>query len=168
MAGRTQGGRKVGILKLIPIIPKGLAAKFKAAPDAVAKGMDDAAEAVKKDYELTTQGWKHGVTFTVTTQGANRTVSTADDIWRYVDEGTKPHVIVPKRGRVLRFAVGGRAKTAPGKLTSGSGSKGGAVVFRPRVNHPGTKARLFSQQIAKRWARGVAPFIRQALAEHFG
>lgn len=154
-------------MKIVPIIPKTMGAKFKRAPDAVTKGMDDAAEAVKADFEKTTQGWEHSVTFTIQKQGTDRTITTDDEIWGYVDKGTPRHVIVAKKARVLRFATGGRAKTQPGRITSGSGAKGGAVVFRPRVNHPGTKARLFTQQIAKLWRRGTAPFIRHALEEHF-
>lgn len=155
------------LMRLTPIIPKTMARKFKTAPDAVAKGMDDAAEGVKADFEKTAQGWAHDVTFTIKTQGTDRVVSTNDEVWGYVDEGTRPHVIVAKRARVLRFMAGGSPKTKPGRITSGTGSQGSAVVFRPRVNHPGTKARLFTQQIAKLWRRGTAPFIRQALEEHF-
>lgn len=44
----------------------------------------------------------------------------------FVHDGTKPHVIRPKKaGGVLRFTVGG------------------SVVFARSVNHPGTKARPF-------------------------
>lgn len=39
----------------------------------------------------------------------------------YVEYGTRPHIIRPRRRRALRFRVGG------------------AVVFARRVNHPGTK-----------------------------
>ncbi len=40
---------------------------------------------------------------------------------RYTDEGTRPHMIVPRRARVLRFVKNGR------------------VIFTMRVFHPGTK-----------------------------
>lgn len=44
----------------------------------------------------------------------------------YVNDGTRPHVIRPKRrGGRLRFNVGGR------------------VVYARVVNHPGTRARPF-------------------------
>lgn len=154
-------------MQLKPIIPKTMARKFKTAPDAVNKGMDDAAAGVVKDFEKTTQGWKHDVVFTIKEHGADRIITTDDEIWGYVDEGTRPHVIVAKRARRLRFAVGGQPKTTPVRITSGGGSQGSAVLFRPKVNHPGTKARLFTKQIAKLWSRGTAPFIRQALEEHF-
>lgn len=42
-----------------------------------------------------------------------------------VNDGTRPHVIRPRRAQVLRFQVGGR------------------VVFARVVNHPGTRARPF-------------------------
>lgn len=38
-----------------------------------------------------------------------------------LDQGTRPHVIRPRRARVLRFVSGGR------------------VVYTRRVNHPGTR-----------------------------
>lgn len=44
---------------------------------------------------------------------------------RFVLDGTKPHVIRPRRASALRFELGGR------------------VVFAKRVNHPGTRANNF-------------------------
>jgi hypothetical protein len=44
---------------------------------------------------------------------------------RYIESGTRPHVIVPRRARVLRFEIGGR------------------VVFARRVNHPGYRGSRF-------------------------
>jgi HK97 gp10 family phage protein len=46
----------------------------------------------------------------------------------FVNDGTRPHRIVPKNGSVLRFTVGGR------------------VVYARVVNHPGTRARPFLDQ----------------------
>lgn len=43
----------------------------------------------------------------------------------YVNDGTRPHTIRPKKGEALRFTVGGR------------------VVFARVVHHPGTRARPF-------------------------
>ncbi|MGX1514042.1 hypothetical protein [Streptomyces collinus] len=44
---------------------------------------------------------------------------------RFVLDGTKPHIIVPRRAKALRFEAGG------------------SVVFAKRVRHPGTKANNF-------------------------
>jgi hypothetical protein len=144
-----------------------MGAKFRQAPAVVKRAMREAAEAVKADAEKSTATWKHKVTFAITAAGTGYTIATNDKIYGFVDEGTKPHVIVPRHGRVLRFATGGQPKTTPGRITAGGGSKGSNVVFTPRVNHPGTKARLFTKQLAQRWQRGTAPFIRHALEAHF-
>ena len=52
-----------------------------------------------------------------------------DDRWVWADEGTRPHVIVPKRAKVLRFTT-----------TAG-------VVFTKRVNHPGQKAQYLTKKV---------------------
>ena len=45
---------------------------------------------------------------------------------KWIEDGTKPHVIKPRRAKLLRF----RAKS-------------GALVFARKVNHPGTKPYRF-------------------------
>lgn len=59
---------------------------------------------------------------------------------KFIEYGTKPHVIKPKKGKFLvfqiaRMARGGKAKTT-GKAKSG-------LIFARSVRHPGTKPRPF-------------------------
>lgn len=54
--------------------------------------------------------------------GVNVASTNAKGYAQYVSSGTRPHVILPKRGKALRFVVAGK------------------VVFARRVNHPGTRA----------------------------
>jgi hypothetical protein len=54
-----------------------------------------------------------------------------------VELGTRPHVIVPRRRKVLRFAPAGSG------TLSGRPRKGGGVVFARRVQHPGTRPQPF-------------------------
>lgn len=56
----------------------------------------------------------------------------------YVHEGTRPHVIRPRRAKALRFEVGGR------------------VVFAKMVRHPGVRARPFLRNAGVRVARRMA------------
>jgi hypothetical protein len=56
-----------------------------------------------------------------------------------VEEGTRPHVIVPRTKRVLRFTSGNR------------------VVFARQVNHPGTKGR----HMFREGAAAAEPEIRR-------
>ncbi len=62
----------------------------------------------------------------------------------FVNDGTRPHRIVPKNGSVLRFTVGGR------------------VVYARVVNHPGTRARPFLDQALREVAaqRGYSFRVR--------
>ena len=76
--------------------------------------------------------------------------------WVWVNEGTRPHTIAPKAGPVLRFKTGSTPKTTAGKPSSfgGPGGAKGGFVSAKSVDHPGTKAREFTAQIAeenKRW-----------------
>lgn len=56
----------------------------------------------------------------------------------YVHEGTRPHLIRPRRAKALRFQVGGR------------------TVYAMRVSHPGTRARPFLRNAGERVARRMA------------
>lgn len=125
--------------------------------------------AMKKDFEATTKSWKHKPVFTVDVstkgQGPAILVGTDDEIYRYVNDGTKPHPIFPKRAKVLRFQGGYSAKTSPGVIGSGSGGASGPTLFRPYVQHPGTEARNFDEVIAKKWQSRFRQEMEAAMAE---
>lgn len=52
-----------------------------------------------------------------------------------VHEGSRPHDIVPKRAKALRFAA-----SPGGARLTGTPRSGSQVVFAKRVRHPGNKA----------------------------
>jgi hypothetical protein len=108
------------------------------------------------DLELAVATWDHKVKFeeevNVTTSLVEILVGTDDEIFRYVDEGTKPHPIMPKKpGGKLRFQSGYKAKSTPGVQVSSVGGPFGDVVYAKGVQHPGTKARNFTGQLTLRW-----------------
>lgn len=53
------------------------------------------------------------------------TISFNTDYAEYVNDGTRPHIIRPRRAQALRFVVGGQ------------------IVFARVVRHPGTRANPF-------------------------
>lgn len=79
-----------------------------------------------------------------------------------VEYGTRPHVIVPRRRKALRFAA-----TAAGARLTGTPRIGADVVFAKRVRHPGTKARSFLRQGAENALRrtGLADILVRAWNE---
>ena len=112
---------------------------------------------IKKDFEKTTATWEHKPKFeslvSLAGGGATLLVETNSVIYRYVSEGTKPHVILPKKAKALRFPGTYTAKTLPGVLEARAGGASGADVFSKGVMHPGTKARNFDKLIAAKWQR---------------
>jgi len=89
-------------------------------------------------------------------------------IYNFVDKGTKPHVILPRNGKVLYWQSSKfmQAKTVPGQLKSRSKwskkfwgrTPRTTGVFARKVNHPGTKPRRFAETIREK-RRG--PFDRR-------
>ena len=118
-----------------------------------------AANDMQVDFKKTTASWQHKVTFEKTVSlaigGPAAQVSTNDPIYGYVNDGTVPHAIFPKRAKALSFQWGGkgsyRAKTTPGFIGSQPGGPTGPRVAKPYVQHPGTKARAFDEAIKKKW-----------------
>jgi hypothetical protein len=129
--------------------------------------LDGAAEGAKVDFETTTATWQHKVGFSIDKQDDRRIVGTDDEIYHFVNKGTKPHTIVA-HGRALVFPGGGfRPKTRVKVIGSSGGSKGSGTVFRPVVHHPGTDAREFDQAIAEKWQKQLPVIMQRAIdAEH--
>lgn len=151
-----------GSLKVF--VPKSLVADPQKLARAVANGLDGAAKGALEDFKVTTQTWTHQPDFDIQEPSADRrVVGTNDDIYSYVTEGTKPHVIVA-HGKALAFPGGGfRPKSRPRYIGSNKGSKGGAVIFRPRVQHPGTAPREFEQAIADKWKTELPKIMQRSI-----
>lgn len=129
------------------------------------------AQDIEKDFAKTVKTWEHKPEFETEvkvgsaagsyitgkagiTGGAEIAVTTDDEVYGYVDEGTRPHIIKPRRkGYPLRFNVGGRPKTKPRIIGSTAGKKGNREVRARSVHHPGTKAREFTKTIHKKYQK---------------
>jgi len=145
-------------------VPKELVADPRKLARAVANGLDSAQAGALVDFKVTTATWQHQPDFeTKKPNEATRTVETDDEIYGYVSGGTKPHVIVA-HGKALRFpGPGFRPKSRPGAIRSNQGSKGKGMVFRKKVNHPGSKARDFDKAIADKWNKELPITMQRAI-----
>lgn len=132
---------------------------------AIENGMSAAAQGVRADLVATTRTWERGVSFTITRPGAyRRVIGTDDEVWAMLDAGTRPHIIAPRRARALAFAVGGRPKTKPRVLSSSGGSVGSTfVTTRGIVQHPGTKARAWTDVAQQKWQAQLAVVVQRAI-----
>lgn len=136
---------------------------------AMKKAVLKTADLTKRDLEATTRTWVHKPKFAVIVE-ENATLysvfaGTNDDIYRYVDEGTKAHDIKPKRSKYLRFGSGYKTKTRVGVIGSQAGGSFGDSVFSRGVHHPGSKARGFTILVARRRQKTIEQEIDQALAK---
>lgn len=99
---------------------------MKEASEALAVSLRDVQERARAEHRFTTRtGLAERSIRTAEArkgQTLSGTVYTALDYGVYLHEGTKPHVIEPRRKKALRWTDGGR------------------FVFARRVKHPGTKA----------------------------
>lgn len=146
------------------IIPDKLLADSKAMDGAIKNAIEMATTAAKVDFEVTTQTWSHSVNFRKEKGATSGKVWTDDEVYSWVNNGTKPHVIVPRRAARLVFAAGGfRAKTSPGKIKSRQGSKGKGIVFAKRVQHPGTEPRNFDKEIQSKWEKEFPAIAQRAI-----
>lgn len=143
-------------IRLTPILPQPLnrLAMLKQLQD----GMEELGESIRDDFERTVKTWRDKPVFEpihnkVLLVGANimRVESVTEDLtYKYVAKGTKPHTIVPRRAKMLRFPGTFVPKTVPGLIDSGSGFSGPPIEYRNRVEHPGVQARNFDVEIKRK------------------
>jgi hypothetical protein len=98
----------------------------------------------------------------VSTGGGDHFAATALSIGKggdFVEDGTAPHVILPRNAKVLRF-LGGSGRISTASPNQRIATQGGGVVFATVVHHPGTPARPWFRPVVERWAE----FLQRAAA----
>lgn len=112
------------------------------------KAARDAEEDIKKQFDDAVKFWKTPPTFRGYVRISGTliyiSVGTADSIFKFVDQGTKPHVIKAVKAKMLHWVD---------KDT-------GEDRFAKEVNHPGFEGKHISDDIEADWADGK-------LAEYF-
>lgn len=115
------------------------------------KAINTAANQVQTELIAVVKTWETKLTFSIERAAPIKRLvmiggtKDAVKIWFYVDEGTKPHLIFPKPGKMLAFKPKYSARTRPiANFNVGTGESSGSTVFSKGVAHPGTKARKFA------------------------
>jgi hypothetical protein len=136
---------------------------------ALGKESQAVADDILLDFELYTATWEHEVKFEEIVAVGPKTieafVGTDDEIFGYVDQGTRPHVIRPKNAKALHFFPGYVPKTQPGMEVSGKGGYSGdsQEVFSKGVNHPGTEPRHIVEDKQKEWQPKFLKRMQEAM-----
>jgi len=118
---------------------------------------------MRQDLERTTATWEHEVKFHEHTSVLTKTgdiaagADTDDEVWLMLEHGTRPHPIWAgyytgkSDKKVLAFMSGFEPKTTPRRIDAQEGWRGGEMVYRPYVQHPGTEPRHWIEEINKIW-----------------
>lgn len=131
---------------------------------AVKNALNAIATAAKADFRVTTRTWKTKPEFTIdASKPDRRIVGTDDQIYKYVNDGTRPHLIRP-HGRVLTWlGTNYRAKTTPNVIGSKGSANNNTIVYTKLVQHPGNTARNFTVVIRDKWAKEMKTRMQAAL-----
>lgn len=96
-------------------------------------------------------------------------VTIDDQIYAWVSQGTRPHVIRPKgQGYPLRFQAGYKAKTIPGSLTPSGGGPFGPQVAAFEVHHPGTQPRRFVETATDKVQPEIGKILKAEIEREMG
>ncbi len=116
-------------------------------------------ESIKDDFLIPTETWNHEPEFIVETKKwGDRIIGrvyTNDDIYRYLDRGTKV--------RHARMHRKFERKTQPNVMTSGEGAYGEPEYVSRHYNGPGIEARNWSTMIAADHKQKVADKMNSAV-----
>ena len=119
------------------IIPKALPSNL--FDDAFEKASREMEKDVKGAFEDAVGDWKHKPVWRgyvrINSDQIYISVGTTDPIFKYVDEGTKAHIIKPVTAKVLHWV----------DVNTGEDH------FAKEVHHPGNKAQKISQSIREVW-----------------
>lgn len=145
--------------------------KDKAFKSAMRVAARAAGKEMEKDFKKTVATWKKKPKFekiVAVDPNVEVLVGTDNEIYGYVNDGTRPHPIFAKRAKALSFRWGGkgsyRPKTKPRFIGSVPGGPTGPRVAFPYVQHPGTKARKFDETIQKKWTRAFKTRMEKAMS----
>jgi len=120
-------------------------------------------------FALTYLTFEHRPEFVIENKGTPTRISssvyTTNQIYAWINDGTKPHTIRPKNAAVLAFPQTFRPKTHLVKLESGKGYKTKKKRFALVVEHPGTAPRNFEERIEKKAMPKFRARVRAAMKE---
>jgi hypothetical protein len=118
------------------------------------KAARHAEEAIKRNFDDAVKMWRRPPVFRGYVRlSGNKiyiSVGTTDEIFGFVDQGTKPHIIKPVNAKMLHWK-----------------DESGEDHFAKEVHHPGFKGRHITDQIEKEWGADgrMAEYFENGLHE---
>lgn len=145
------------------IVPKKPVFDVKRMERAIDNDLDKVARGMKKDFEATTRTWTEAPVFKIVKGRGSRTVRTTDQVYHWVNFGTRPHVIRVRVKKALAWRYPYRHKSVLTRIGSRAGYTGKQTRFAKEVQHPGIRPRRYDLKIAKKWQKAFPPDMQRAI-----
>jgi len=100
-----------------------------------------------RDVKKATAAWKTPLELELDDDNGSVTISTDDDRYKWVDEGTKPHEIRPVRAKVLRFTSGSGVRSEIARRKAKGARRDVGVTYATSVSHPGIRPRSITERV---------------------
>ncbi|RMG89649.1 MAG: hypothetical protein D6706_21000 [Chloroflexi bacterium] len=140
-------------IKVTAIVPK-MDDDWPISEKEIKAALSSAGKVVEQTLKRPTGTWSSPVRFAKKAEDFAVEIYTTDKRFVFVDAGTRPHTITPKRSPLLAFRSEYVAKTTPRVPDPRPGRSGGQMVFAKSVQHPGIQAREFTL-VARRYGQKV-------------
>lgn len=142
----------------------------KAMYDILNRELESISKDILFDFEVTAYTWNHKPEFTrlvsIGPSSVDILVGTDDEIYKYIDEGTKKHFVGPKKKGVLAWRTNYVPKTSPGSMIATGGGASGPFAFDSKGHMvSGIKARKFTKTIQKSWEKKFKSRMEKAMKE---
>ena len=142
-------------MRLEVIVPRQLLFDPKRLERVVENTLNEAATAVKADFNVTTRTWDNRPPFYIDKSIGERVVYTDDPIYRYVSGGTRVRRVIMTPG----FSPKSRHRYI------GANKGSGGVMAGPsmKISRPGIKAREFAETIKEKWDKELPDQLQRAI-----
>lgn len=124
---------------------------------------------VKRDFDSSVRTFDNKPNFVriVSVDGSKITgvYKTDNEVYGFLNYGTKGHMVMPKNGRALRFRANYKSKTRPGSIKASGGGASGSYVFSKGHYVKGIEARRFDEQIKEKREKDFVRLMKSALRD---
>lgn len=132
-------------------------------------GMNRFTKLVESDFDSSTKDFDDKPNFIRKVEVKNTQIVgrnfTDNEVYGFLNYGTKRHFVAPKAGGVLRFRTGYRTKTQRGRIRSRSGGASGGVAYSKGHYVSGIKARKFDKLIKEKRKKDFIDIMSNALRD---
>lgn len=116
-----------------------------------------------REIKRATATWQNPLQLEIEDTDDGVTISTEDQRYEWVDEGTKPHEISPRSARVLRFLPGYRVRAEIARRQENSARRDARMVFAKKIIHPGIRPRSITERVMAKRRLPIISAIKDAV-----